>query len=445
MQFRRPARLVLALSLLAVGFAVPATSSAAPFSFARVAVGSLTAPLTRTFPVPPGAVLAGVTWGSGAPAVSALTASGWEELENDPLELGGRPGTEPHWLDRGTRALTLRFLGSASDVRVDFVGAGAPAASSSSSDDKRPPTSWQLPHLGKVVTRPGWGANEDWRSGGVSYMTPKALVVHHTVTRNDYTAAEAPGLIRAVYAYHTRSRGWDDIGYNILVDRFGTVYEGRYGGFQRGVIGTHTAGFNSQTLGISLLGNYDEVDTPGPVIAALGRGAKWMHERWGVDVRQRVTLTSAGSPRFPRGSRVTVSRMPGHRDLGTTACPGRFAYGRLPSIRKLPWRVLPPRFSRPHVQGAPVRAPEPVTVTAALSVKATWKATIATADGSDILAVATGRGTHVRVRWNGVLSNGLPALPGMSFRYRLTASDKVHGEATPVAGTFDGGMPNLVP
>ncbi|HWL36017.1 MAG TPA: N-acetylmuramoyl-L-alanine amidase [Frankiaceae bacterium] len=444
MQYRRPARLVLALSLLAVGFAVPATSSAAPFSFARVAVGSLTAPLTRTFAVPSGAVLAGVTWASGTPSVSALSTSGWEELENDPVELGGRPGTEPYWLDRGAQALTLRFLGKASDVRVDFVGADAPAASSSSGDDK-PPTSWQLPHLGKVVTRPGWGANEGWRSGGVSYMTPKALVVHHTVTRNDYTAAEAPGLIRAVYAYHTKSRGWDDIGYNILVDRFGTVYEGRYGGFQRGVIGTHTAGFNSQTLGISLLGNYDEVDTPGAVIAALGRGAKWMHERWGVDARQRVTLTSAGSPRFPRGARVTVSRMPGHRDLGTTACPGGFAYRRLPSIRKLPWRVLPPVFGKPHVQGAPVRAPEQVTVTSELSVRADWKATIATEDGSDILAVATGRGTHVRVRWNGVLSNGLPALPGMSFRFRLTASDRVHGVAEPVAGTFEGGMPNVVP
>lgn len=441
MQFRRPGRLVVALSLLAALFAVPAASSAAaPFAFARVVLGSVRAPVQRTFAVPAGAVLAGVTWASGSPRVSVLTPAGWEALEQDTL--AGRPGTEPYWLARGATLATFRIDGAAEDVRVDFVGAGQPAPAKAASADEKP-RSWTLPRLGAVVTRPGWGADERWRSGGVSYMTPQALVVHHTVTRNDYTAAEAPGLIRAVYAYHTKSRGWDDIGYNILVDRFGTVYEGRFGGFQRGVIGTHTAGFNAQTLGISLLGNHEEADTPPAVTAALGRAGAWLAERWGVDPRGRVTLTSKGSPRFPRGARVTVSRMPGHRDLGTTACPGRYAYGRLPAIRVAAWRNLRAVFSAPVVTGAPVRSPEPVTVSATLSHAAYWKATISTEDGSDILAVATGRGTKVSVAWNGILSNGLPALPGMAFRYRLTADDGVHGVTDPVSGTFEGGFPSI--
>ena len=439
MHHRRPARLVLVLVLLAAVFTVPAAAERAPFAFARVALGSLTAPVERTLLVPGGAVLAGVTWASGTAAVDVRDGLGvWERLENDPLELGGRPGTEPYWLARGTRTLTVRVTGRAADVRLDFVGAGTAAASA---DD--PPKSWDLPRLGKVVTRPGWGADERWRSGRTEYMTPKALVVHHTVTRNDYTAAESPGLIRAVYAYHTKSRGWDDIGYNIVVDKFGTVYEGRYGGFMRGVIGSHTAGFNAQTLGISLLGNFEAADTPAPVVDALGRAGAWFAERWRVDPRGRVTLTSKGSPRFPEGARVTVYRMPGHRDLGRTACPGRYAYERLAAIRTDAWRKLRAVFSEPVVTGAPVRAPKPVTVSATLSHSAWWAAEITTEDGSDVLAVASGRGTKVAVSWNGVLPSGLPALPMMTFTFRLTADDRVHGPSEPVAGTFEGGVPSI--
>ena len=440
MLHRRPTRLLLVLSLLAAVFAVPANAAPAPFAFARRTLGPVAGAVERTYAVPPGALLAGVTWASGDAAVAVRAGLGaWEDLENDPRELGGRPGTEPYWLARDARVVTFRVEGAADDVRVDFAGAGGGAQASSDG----PPTSWDLPRLGKVVTRPGWGADERWRKGRTEYMTPKALVVHHTVTRNAYTAAEAPGLIRAVYAYHTKSRGWDDIGYNMLVDRFGTVYEGRYGGFQRGVIATHTAGFNSQTLGISLLGNFDEVDTPAPMVDALGRAGAWLAERWRLDPRGRVTLTSKGSPRYPAGARVTVYRIPGHRDLGKTACPGRYAYGRLAAIRSLAWRNLRAAFSDVTVTGAPVRSPKPVRVTATLDHAARWKATITTADGSDVLAVAEGKGTHVAVAWNGVFTSGLPALPLMTFRYELTADDGVHGPSDPVEGTFEGGVPAI--
>ena len=440
----RVRHLLAAATVVLSTAAVPAFSAApAPFAFARTSLGTVRTSLDRTLAVPAGALLAGVTWGSGDAAVSVREGlDGWEELENDPRELGGRPGTEPYWLARDARVLMVRVAGSATDVRVDFVGAG-PDSPSTSSSSSGTAGSFTLPRLGSVVTRAGWGADESQRSGGVSYMTPQALVVHHTVTRNDYTQAEAAGIIRAVYGYHTRSRGWDDIGYNILVDRFGTVYEGRYGGFHRGAIGTHTAGFNSQTLGISLLGNYEEVDTPAPVTAALGRAGAWMSERWKIDPRGRVTLTSRGSPRFPRGARVTVSRMPGHRDLGQTACPGRYAYAQLPNVRADAWRRLRAVFSKPVVTGAPVRSPEPVKVTATLSHAASWRASIFTDDGERI-ATATGRGTKVAVSWDGVLANGLPALPGMTFSYRLAADDGVHGGSDPVSGTFEGGFPNLL-
>ena len=79
---------------------------------------------------------------------------------------------------------------------------------------------------------------------------------------NDYTAAEAPAVVRGVYAYHTKSLHWSDVGYNFLIDRYGTIYEGRYGGMTRGVIGAQVLGFNTGSTGISVIGTFTDADAP---------------------------------------------------------------------------------------------------------------------------------------------------------------------------------------
>src|SRR3712207_2541760 len=114
--------------------------------------------------------------------------------------------------------------------------------------------------------------------------------------------------------------------------------------------------------------------------------------------------------------------MPGHRDLGQTACPGRYAYGRLPSVRTAAWRSLRAVISTPVVSGAPVRSPEPVKVSATLDHTAYWRATITT-DAGDVLATTTGRGTKIGVSWGGVLADGLSAPPGTKFRCAITPDD----------------------
>jgi hypothetical protein len=431
-------RPVLTAASLLLGVLVLPSRAAAPFSFARLSLGRVAAPVEQTYAVPSGALLAGVTWSSGTASVSLRRGLGaWETLENEAGEAGARPGTEPAWL--GAPVVTFRIVpsGVVPDVTVDFVGASSPSSASSA------PATRTLPRIGAVVTRPGWGADERLRRGGVERTTVRALVLHHTVTANDYSPAQAASYVRAVYAYHTRSRGWSDIGYNLLVDRFGTVYEGRYGDFAKGVKGSHTAGFNDGTLGISLLGNYDAVETPAPMLAAVARIGAWAVERWHVDPRTSVTLTSAGSPRFARGSRVTVSRLSGHRDLGTTACPGRYAYAHLPYLRAESWHLLRAYFGKEVVNGAPVRSPKPVTVKATLDHAAWWSAAISTGDG-DVVAAVHGHGRTASVSWDGVLPNGLPALPFMTFTYTLRADDHVHGASDPVVGTFEGGMPSVV-
>jgi len=108
-----------------------------------------------------------------------------------------------------------------------------------------------------IVSREAWGGDELLRRNQPLYSSAVRLViVHHTATPNDYTPAQAAAIVRGIDVYHVKANGWNDIGYNFLIDRFGNVYEGRYGGITRNVIGAHALGFNSGSVGIALIGNF---------------------------------------------------------------------------------------------------------------------------------------------------------------------------------------------
>ncbi|MGO4600026.1 N-acetylmuramoyl-L-alanine amidase [Terrabacter sp. 2RAF25] len=185
-----------------------------------------------------------------------------------------------------------------------------------------------------IVTRAQWGADESMMPcqpdplGGF-----KAAVVHHTVNANTYTAAQAPGLVRGIFAYHTQSHGWCDIGYNFLVDRFGRIYEGRKGGLNGFTQGAQAGGFNSDTLGVSVIGDFTNVRLPSAVTSAVSRTIAWQADRSGFNPASSVVLTSGGSTRYDAGVRVTKPRVMGHRDLSLTSCPGDAAYPQVASIR----------------------------------------------------------------------------------------------------------------
>ena len=178
----------------------------------------------------------------------------------------------------------------------------------------------------RIFSRAQWGADERMRDpGSLRYYEVHAGFVHHTVNANDYTRDEVPGIIRSIYAYHTRSLGWSDIGYNFLVDRFGRIWEGRYGGVDRAVVGAHTLGYNDYAFAMSAIGNFELTRPRRAMLQAYGRLFAWKLSLHGV---------SAGSRRQRLGG-STFRAINGHRDAGQTACPGRYLYDRLPAIRRL--------------------------------------------------------------------------------------------------------------
>ncbi len=184
-----------------------------------------------------------------------------------------------------------------------------------------------------VVTRSGWGANESWRESGFSYTdVVKTVFVHHTAGGNGYTCAEAPSVIRGIYQYHTRSQGWRDIGYNFLVDKCGTIYEGRAGGVDRAVMGAHTYGFNHNSMGVAVLGTHSSTAAPKKVTDALAQLSGW---KLGLDGRKANGTwkrVSAGG-KYAKGTVVTMHNISGHRDGFATDCPGNQLYNQLPAIR----------------------------------------------------------------------------------------------------------------
>ena len=173
-----------------------------------------------------------------------------------------------------------------------------------------------------IYSRADWGADESLRKGTVQYGSIQAAFVHHTVSQNNYTAAQVPAIIRGIYAFHVNGRGWNDIGYNFLVDRFGRIWEGRYGGIALPVIGAHTQGYNSESFAMSAIGDYDIAHVPSAIVSAYERLFAWKFSLHGIPAVGTVVLN---------GKRI--NRISGHRDVESTICPGRYLYADLPAIR----------------------------------------------------------------------------------------------------------------
>jgi hypothetical protein len=263
------------------------------------------------------------------------------------------------------RRLMLRRAGQVALI----CGVSAVTARSSAMPTAAPPAPPRpaAPPVAWVVDRPSIVARADWdTSGNRAHLPPpqyastvKAVFVHHTDSGNDYDPEDVPSIISNIDGDQTGRRGWDDIGYNFLVDRFGTVYEGRNGGVDRAVVGAHTSGFNLGSVGVAAIGTFEEgTAVPAPMLGAIARLVAWKLSLYGVDPRSSAALTCSNSlSRFTAGSRAVLPAVSGHRDADCTFCPGAGLYAALPAVRTQAARIQ--LATRHGVLGpaAPVRTP----------------------------------------------------------------------------------------
>ena len=170
-----------------------------------------------------------------------------------------------------------------------------------------------------TITRQGWCPD------GSCYDNPnpvatdvKFLIVHHTAGSN--TSSDWAAVVRSIWNYHVYTRGWDDIGYNFLIDTSGNIYEGRADDTR----GAHFSGHNSETSGMALLGTFTSVTPSSTMLYALEDMLVW--KCCGKDINPLATAYHASSG-------LTLNIISGHRDGGATECPGDKVYELLPTIR----------------------------------------------------------------------------------------------------------------
>ena len=270
-----------------------------------------------------------------------------------------------------------------------------------------------------IINRKGWGADESLRTencdGEPDYAKKlKMAHVHHTAGSNTYTRAEADDVIRGIYSYHVLSRGFCDIAYNFLIDRFGRTYEGRFGGMAKPVIGGHAMGFNTGSTGIAAMGDFTSKKAPFKMVKAYRKLLAWRLDVAHLKPTGWTTMVSGGGSNTPykAGEKVKLRVISGHRDTGYTSCPGDKLYAKLPSIRKRAMEIGRPKIWKPKEKPKSiVVGQDEVQWTAELSGKLTWAIEVKTEDGV-VIRTFTGTGSDIDRTWGGTDKTGLPVPSG---------------------------------
>ncbi|MGH9016041.1 MAG: N-acetylmuramoyl-L-alanine amidase, partial [Acidimicrobiia bacterium] len=235
----------------------------------------------------PGAAQASALTWTGL-ALLAVSAAGW-------LLMARRRGRR--WTRSGVLLMLVALVASGC-----FGGGGRPTG---------PPGGLT------IYSRAHWGANESLRRCPPEYApSVRYAVVHHTGGGpGDNNYSDGAAKVRSIYLYHTQVNGWCDIGYNFLIDKWGTIWEGRYGGLEAPVIGAHAAPFNTEGTGVAIMGDFTNQNAPPAAQDALVRLLAWKLTIHHIDPYAPVSKNGRW-----------ISAVNGHRDVAQTACPGNSFY-----------------------------------------------------------------------------------------------------------------------
>jgi hypothetical protein len=392
----------------------------------------------------------GVTWRRAAPSDNSTvvvtarthTDGAWTGWFDIPINVdtgteaspNGRYGAEPYWVgDSDGLQVRVDSVGGArpTDVRADLIEPGTSDAdaaitgtwqgSSASASTDRPP----------IVTRAEWGADESLRDKHLEKSaTFKVAFVHHTAGSNNYSRSESPAVVRGLYSYYVNTLHYADMGYNFLVDKYGTIYEGRAGSITKPVRSAATGGFNTDTLSIVAMGNFQTAPATDALVSGIAKVAAYRLSRYYRDPFGRKTLKAeVGSSRYSAGRRVRFKVISGHRDSNYTACPGNNLYRRLPDIRRLAAKDMGSSFIEPSISRKSVALGHDTNfrVRAGVTQQQSWTLTVRQRCGNGIVRRITGTASPnnpISVAWRGLDDQGRTAPAG---RYRITLTSSADG------------------
>ncbi len=193
----------------------------------------------------------------------------------------------------------------------------------------------------KILPRQDWSADESLMSWTPEYKRVQKAVVHHTA--GDDGGTNVAATIRAIYYFHAVTRGWGDIGYSYLVDKYGNIWTGRSGGDH--VIAGHAYGWNNGSIGVAAVGTFTSTAPTPAMTGAIANIIAMKFSQFGIQPYGSDTFTH--QEQRSDGTWIPVTSNPpniqGHRDAnyivgkngGQTECPGGALYAQLPNIRAL--------------------------------------------------------------------------------------------------------------
>jgi len=277
-------------------------------------------------------------WG---PWVSAAAAGHGPEQ----TAAGAARTGEPLWVGGGARELQLRSAEPLERARLRLVTAPrgepfgiVPGRAGAAALRLAQPVLAAGAGQPPIIARAAWARATQLPRVAPEYGEVKMAFVHHTENPNGYTAGEVPAMLRAIYAFHRDVNGWNDIGYNFVVDLFGRVFEARAGGVDEPVVGAHAGGYNLESTGIAVLGSFSGTPISAAARSTLQRLLAWKLALHGAAtqgrVQVRVNPAGAVYSKYPARARVSLPRIAGHRDADSTDCPGNTLYGELPRVRR---------------------------------------------------------------------------------------------------------------
>jgi N-acetylmuramoyl-L-alanine amidase len=401
---------------------VPAATAAVPAPVIRVHDVSLGARSRELASRSSRFNLLGLHW-QGSGSVWFRTGDGdrwrpWQRAVVHELAEGGEGATgdwqlgTPVWLGgSGSTEVEYRVEGDVRALRAHEVWSPVGAA----------PRQLAIAPTPFIVPRASWGADE-----AIVRATPSSVdrllfaVVHHTAGKSPATPAESAALVRGIQRYHVLSNGWNDIGYNFLVDGFGQVFEGRGGGIDRNVIGAHALGFNTGSTGVAVLGNFEKEVPTAELESTLAQLLAWRLDVGHVDPLAAVAAVSTS------GASRTLRAISGHRDTGATACPGANLYPLLDGLAEQVAGIGLPKLYDARNEGASSRL---VRFTGRLSTPLPWAVSVTGPDG---VAVAQGAGAGTAIDWTWDAT----AVPDGLYTWSMQAT----GDVLPASGVVRVGV-----